>query len=125
MMRPKIPIERLHRPSRHKLISKKQRRYIKWMCGSHHLLRAESVARLLVGKDLAELTKAEASCVIQYLERYDLAKERIDSELIERDLGRALTKTKERSTRLNAELYALALLATNRVATPGQLARYV
>jgi hypothetical protein len=63
--------------------------------------------------------------MIQYLER--LYTEGIGSPYtidFDMELGRALTRTEERDTRLTDEMCVLALLATNRVATPGQLARY-
>lgn len=107
-----------------KTITTRQHRYIKLLC-SEHLLRAESVARAVIGCDLADLNQVEAHQMIQYLER--LYTEGIGSPYtidFDMELGRALTRTEERDTRLTDEMCVLALLATNRIATPGQLARY-
>lgn len=108
-----------------KLITARQYRFIK-LCSAENLVRAESVARVVVGRNLCDLTQLEAHQVIQYLERccYEPVRstEGVDFNV---ELGLSLARVNQRSGKVTDTLCVLALLATNRVATPGQLARYV
>jgi DNA-binding PadR family transcriptional regulator len=108
-----------------KPITEKQYRYIKFCCADH-LLRAESIARAVVGQDLSGLNQLEAHEVIQYLEKaYWEGVETTYTTDFEIELGKALTRVDQRSELITDRVRALGLLATNRVATPGQLARFV
>jgi hypothetical protein len=108
-----------------KPITDRQYRYIKFCCADH-LLRAESVARAVVGQDLSVLNQLEAHEVIQYLEKaYWEGSETAYATDFEVELGKALTRVDQRSEFITSRVRVLALLATNRVATPGQLARFV
>lgn len=107
-----------------KPITSKQYRYIK-VCCADHLMRAESVARAVADKDLADLNQLEAHRVIQYLEEVYEGGAGISYDLeLEIELGRALTTVGQGKRFISARGRVLALLAMNRVATPGQLARY-
>ena len=108
-----------------KPITKRQYGFIK-VCCADHLIRAESVARAVAGKDLADLNQSEAHQVIQHLEEMNREGAGTSYDLdLEVELGWALARAGERRGLISDRVYVLALLATNRVATPGQLARYV
>ena len=108
-----------------KRITARQYRYIK-LCSAENLLRAESVARVVVGQNLCDLTQVKAHQVIQYLEQcYHEPIRSLQGVDLNVELGRSLVRVNQRSKKITDTLYVLALLATNRVATPGQLARYV
>ncbi len=53
-----------------KLISKRQYRMIKAICGNEQYIRAESAARRVTGWNLLDLNHREAHELIQYLGRY-------------------------------------------------------
>lgn len=108
-----------------KPITARQYRYVK-LCSAENLVRAESVARVVVGRNLGDLTQLEAHQVIQYLERcYYEPVRSIEGVDFNVELGLSLARVNQRSGKITDTLYVLALLATNRVATQGQLARYV
>ena len=121
-MKPSRPVAEDLDPS--KPMTDRQYRYIK-VCCADHLMRAESVARAVVGQDLAELNQLEAHQVIQYLEEAfeDGTKVHYDIDF-EVELGKAVTKVEQRSEFVTNRARVLGLLATNRIATPGQLARF-
>lgn len=107
-----------------KPLTRKQFKYIKYLC-SQHWLRAESVSREIVDKDIDEISETEAHHVIQHLLHYDEREEMPSTKEIEAEFGVALNCFKPEGSRVSPTDRALLLLATNRVATPGQLARYV
>ncbi len=108
-----------------KSITLRQKRFIKWMCGANHELRAESVARDVLKKDLFNLNQVEAHELIGFLKLYINKWDEHSDAALDADFGRALVRIEERSALLSPQQYALGLLAMHRVATPGQLGRYV
>lgn len=108
-----------------KPMTRPQYRLIKWLCGNNHFIRAESVARQITIKDLENLNQVEAHEIIIYLNDYDCRDERLINEDIEAEFGRALILLGQGKSIADSKTRALALLATNRVATLGQLGRYV
>lgn len=107
-----------------KPISRRQYRMIKAICGNEHLIRAESVAREIIGNDLLELDQIEAHEVIQYLEKNYRNKGSFSFEDLDRELGMALINFDPQRAMMSTDLRVLCLLAMNRVATPGQVARF-
>ena len=107
-----------------KLISKKQYRMVKGICGNELYIRAESAARCVTGKNLLELNQIEAHKLIQYLDRCTGRDEGLPFREVDRELGRALISFDPHKALLNTEARVLCLLAMHRLATPGQIARF-
>jgi hypothetical protein len=108
----------------HRSMTKRQYRMIKWLCNSNHLIRAESVARQIIDKNLADLNQVEAHEIIVYLNEYDYRGEKFSDEDLDLEFGKALVLVKPQDAIVNTGTRILALLATNRAATSGQLGRY-
>jgi hypothetical protein len=107
-----------------KLISKRQYRMVKGICGNELYVRAESAARYVTGKNLLELDQMEAHKLIQFLDRYSGRDDGLPFREVDQELGRALISFDPRKALLNTEARVLCLLAMHRVATPGQIARF-
>jgi hypothetical protein len=106
-------------------MTSRQYRYIK-LCSSENLLRAETVSRVVTAKNLSDLTQTEADRVINFLEEcYSRPINSLPGVNFDVELGKCLSCVERRSEQVSDWLLVLALLATNRVSTPGQLARYV
>jgi hypothetical protein len=106
-------------------MTSRQYRKIKWQCGTEHRLRAESVARQVAGRDLADLNQVDAHDVIVWLDDYRASLERPAADVLNREFGQALNLVTRNRRLVDEQTRALALLATNRVATRGQLGRYI
>jgi hypothetical protein len=108
-----------------KLISRRQYRMIKAICGNEHFIRAESVARCVFDKNLLEISQTEAHELIKYLDRYESKKKSFSFEELDEELGKALVSFDPKKSLIPTEIRLLCLLALHRVATPGQVARFL
>src|SRR5205085_1696394 len=108
-----------------KEISKRQYRMIKAICSNELFIRAESAARQVTGWDLLDLNQVEAHELIQYLDQYDTRDEEIPFEELDRELGMALDRFDPQKALLDPGTRLLCLLAMHRVATLGQVTRFL
>lgn len=101
-----------------------QRWTIERRCREHRL-RGNSVARAVIGRPFEVLTYGQACVVLEHLKSY--TSDRTETKYIEESFCRRLDlllPPDEDDDYLGPELRVLALLATNRVATEGQCARF-